>query len=131
MIQFDCGHFKKANTWLKQRYGPEGAIDWSLIPGPPPAAVAQKPKAKEVDDEFPFDGEFPDEEELLGTQEKGSVEGDVGISAEEEEAAAAGGDEEVMGKEGKNGDKGKASKDITVEGGQMSSTTKPEGSPKK
>ena len=27
---FDCGHFKKANQWLRERYGLEGAIDWSL-----------------------------------------------------------------------------------------------------
>ncbi|KAK3072051.1 uracil DNA glycosylase [Teratosphaeriaceae sp. CCFEE 6253] len=27
---FDCGHFKKANEWLKLRYGDEGVIDWSL-----------------------------------------------------------------------------------------------------
>ena len=29
---FDCGHFKKANGWLIQRYGDEGEIDWSLSP---------------------------------------------------------------------------------------------------
>lgn len=27
---FDCGHFKKTNEWLVQRYGEEGAIDWNL-----------------------------------------------------------------------------------------------------
>jgi uracil-DNA glycosylase len=27
---FDCGHFKKANEWLKGRYGSEGVIDWTL-----------------------------------------------------------------------------------------------------
>jgi uracil-DNA glycosylase len=26
----DCGHFKKANEWLKTRYGEQGEIDWSL-----------------------------------------------------------------------------------------------------
>lgn len=30
---FDCGHFKKANAWLKSRYGEEGEIDWALAPG--------------------------------------------------------------------------------------------------
>lgn len=30
---FDCGHFRKANKWLVERYGPEGEIDWALIPG--------------------------------------------------------------------------------------------------
>jgi uracil-DNA glycosylase len=28
---FTCGHFKKANVWLNERYGgKEGEIDWSL-----------------------------------------------------------------------------------------------------
>ncbi|KAK3175106.1 hypothetical protein OEA41_002352 [Lepraria neglecta] len=27
---FDCGHFKKTNEWLKQRYGNDGDIDWNL-----------------------------------------------------------------------------------------------------
>jgi uracil-DNA glycosylase len=26
----DCGHFKKANEWLRERYGVEGEIDWDL-----------------------------------------------------------------------------------------------------
>ncbi|KAK2762812.1 uracil DNA glycosylase [Arachnomyces sp. PD_36] len=29
---FTCGHFKKANEWLRQRYGDEGMIEWSLTP---------------------------------------------------------------------------------------------------
>ncbi|WEW55616.1 uracil DNA glycosylase [Emydomyces testavorans] len=29
-IKFTCGHFKKANQWLENRYGVEGIIDWSL-----------------------------------------------------------------------------------------------------
>ncbi|CAJ2499945.1 Uu.00g027980.m01.CDS01 [Anthostomella pinea] len=28
----DCGHFKKANEWLAQRYGEDGVIDWDLSP---------------------------------------------------------------------------------------------------
>ncbi|MCJ1296825.1 uracil DNA glycosylase [Xylographa carneopallida] len=27
---FDCGHFRKANVWLKERYGDDGEIDWNL-----------------------------------------------------------------------------------------------------
>jgi uracil-DNA glycosylase len=27
---FDCGHFRKANDWLVQRYGKAGEIDWGL-----------------------------------------------------------------------------------------------------
>ncbi|OAA54339.1 uracil-DNA glycosylase [Niveomyces insectorum RCEF 264] len=30
---FECGHFRAANDWLVQRYGPDGEIDWSLLPG--------------------------------------------------------------------------------------------------
>ncbi|KAI1267527.1 uracil-DNA glycosylase-like protein [Xylariaceae sp. FL1019] len=27
---FECGHFRKTNEWLVQRYGVEGQIDWNL-----------------------------------------------------------------------------------------------------
>jgi uracil-DNA glycosylase len=30
---FTCGHFRKANDWLEERYGPEGRVDWSLVEG--------------------------------------------------------------------------------------------------
>jgi uracil-DNA glycosylase len=30
VAQLDCGHFKKTNEWLKQRYGDEGEINWDL-----------------------------------------------------------------------------------------------------
>lgn len=36
---FDCGHFKKANEWLKTRYGEEGEIDWNLNVPPEKAGV--------------------------------------------------------------------------------------------
>merc|ERR1711881_447936 len=36
---FDCGHFKKANEWLEQRYGKEGVIDWNLNVAPEEAGV--------------------------------------------------------------------------------------------
>ncbi|GAM83214.1 hypothetical protein ANO11243_012000 [Dothideomycetidae sp. 11243] len=36
---FDCGHFKKANEWLRQRYGPDGEIDWDLNVAPEDAGV--------------------------------------------------------------------------------------------
>ncbi|KAL4801404.1 uracil-DNA glycosylase-like protein [Aspergillus unguis] len=29
---FDNQHFKKCNDWLARRYGPDGVIDWSLVP---------------------------------------------------------------------------------------------------
>ncbi|KAJ6487638.1 uracil-DNA glycosylase-like protein [Mycena sanguinolenta] len=28
---FGNGHFKKANEWLEQRYGPDGGVDWSNL----------------------------------------------------------------------------------------------------
>ncbi|KAJ9659795.1 uracil DNA glycosylase [Coniosporium apollinis] len=36
---FDCGHFKKANEWLVEKYGPDGAIDWNLNVAPEDAGV--------------------------------------------------------------------------------------------
>ena len=27
---FECGHFKKTNDWLTQRYGADAVIDWNL-----------------------------------------------------------------------------------------------------
>lgn len=27
---FDCGHFRKTNEWLRERYGENGEIDWNL-----------------------------------------------------------------------------------------------------
>ncbi|KAF2481473.1 uracil-DNA glycosylase-like protein [Neohortaea acidophila] len=35
----DCGHFKKANEWLRERYGEEGPIDWNLNVAPEKAGV--------------------------------------------------------------------------------------------
>ncbi|KAM3422118.1 Uracil-DNA glycosylase [Cercospora zeina] len=35
----DCGHFKAANKWLKERYGEEGMIDWNLDVKPEEAGV--------------------------------------------------------------------------------------------
>lgn len=36
---FTCGHFKKANDWLKSRYGEEGVIDWNLKVDPEKAGL--------------------------------------------------------------------------------------------
>jgi uracil-DNA glycosylase len=36
---FDCGHFKKTNEWLKERYGEEGQIEWSLNVKPADAGI--------------------------------------------------------------------------------------------
>lgn len=36
---FECGHFKKTNAWLRERYGAEGEIDWDLNVAPEVAGV--------------------------------------------------------------------------------------------
>lgn len=36
---FDCGHFKKTNEWLVQRYGKDAEIDWNLNVDPAIAGV--------------------------------------------------------------------------------------------
>jgi uracil-DNA glycosylase len=38
-VQFECGHFKKANEWLVQRYGKGEGIDWNLNVAPEKAGV--------------------------------------------------------------------------------------------
>ncbi len=30
---FNCGHFRRANEWLGERYGVEGRVDWALVEG--------------------------------------------------------------------------------------------------
>ncbi|KAI4247470.1 MAG: hypothetical protein L6R40_001418 [Gallowayella cf. fulva] len=36
---FDCGHFRKTNEWLKERYGDDGEINWDLNVNPVDAGV--------------------------------------------------------------------------------------------
>lgn len=52
---FDCGHFKKTNEWLEQRYGSEGVIDWNLnVQHPIKAPGVQEPvKVTETQEETP------------------------------------------------------------------------------
>ena len=38
-LQFECGHFKKTNEWLKERYGDDGPIDWNLDVSPVDAGI--------------------------------------------------------------------------------------------
>ena len=47
-MQFNCGHFKKANEFLESSYGVDGIIDWNL--GKAPAA---NPAAKKVVETVP------------------------------------------------------------------------------
>lgn len=61
-IQFDCGHFRKANEWLVMRYGEGGEINWNLDGSKIPKQN-NKP-VEEVD--AGFGDEFdPDEEEAM------------------------------------------------------------------
>jgi len=48
--QFDCGHFRKANDFLQERYGVEGIIDWNLGENAPPANPAAAQKVVETSD---------------------------------------------------------------------------------
>ncbi|RPB00618.1 uracil-DNA glycosylase [Choiromyces venosus 120613-1] len=63
---FDCGHFRKANEWLVERYGEGAEINWSLEPVNQTATVVEKnkpavtKKAEKVEEE-----EVGDERELL------------------------------------------------------------------
>lgn len=82
---FDCGHFKKSNEWLISRYGPDGEIDWALIPSNStlaqpkevPAETEEKPKAqpvtkvtKEVQDDVDSDEEAALQEALELAEEE-------------------------------------------------------------
>ncbi|KAH9237904.1 hypothetical protein K456DRAFT_50109 [Colletotrichum gloeosporioides 23] len=56
---FDCGHFRKANDWLVERYGAGAEIDWDLsgakkveVPAPAPA---EKKEEEDDDDEVDED----------------------------------------------------------------------------
>ena len=56
-----CGHFKKTNNWLAQRYGVDGVIDWNLDKPKPIAApstltpikATDTPEAQEKEDSTP------------------------------------------------------------------------------
>jgi uracil-DNA glycosylase len=78
---FDCKHFKLSNEWLSSRYGPEGEIDWALVPGnstkPVVKETAAKSEAKSADKDAKVEvkkvelktddkeNEFADDEEAL------------------------------------------------------------------
>lgn len=64
---FDCGHFRKANNWLVERYGPEGEIDWALTPNATTKEIAAPDK--EVRDE-----EVAEEAKAKSQEAKAKVE---------------------------------------------------------
>ncbi|KAF2400023.1 uracil-DNA glycosylase [Trichodelitschia bisporula] len=94
---YDCGHFKKANAWLAERYGPEGQIDWNLnsTPGAPPAKDLPKLEDKEAESTKPEVEESmaPEGEETESTKkekaEPKTAEGKEAESAKSEAAEAS------------------------------------------
>ena len=49
---FGCGHFKKANDWLEERYGKEGIINWDLnVQTPIKAAGTSDSPVKATEDQ--------------------------------------------------------------------------------
>ncbi|CAZ83170.1 unnamed protein product [Tuber melanosporum] len=60
---FDCGHFRKANEWLVERYGEDAEINWSLAV----TVVQKKPVAKRKVEEVEAEEVGDDERELLET----------------------------------------------------------------
>lgn len=84
---FDCGHFKKANQWLVNRYGDDGEIDWALSPGVTTKAVtsvvadtspeAGKPVAADVKVEMKVEVKSePNEATKVNVTKKSGVAGD-------------------------------------------------------
>ncbi|KAK4239078.1 uracil-DNA glycosylase-like protein [Achaetomium macrosporum] len=55
---FTCRHFRLANDWLAERYGPQGRVDWALVEG-----------------ESVFDDEEGDKKEKEGEKGKGKEKG--------------------------------------------------------
>ena len=64
---FDCGHFRKANEWLVERYGEGAEIDWSFQPVTQvvETAVKKKSAAKKKVEEEDADADADAERELL------------------------------------------------------------------
>lgn len=85
---FDCGHFRKANEWLISRYGPEGEIDWALVPDNSTKEIVEKPKAVKVAKEVEKKAEKKEEdkENEISAEDEEALE-EVLKQAEEELAA--------------------------------------------
>lgn len=81
---FDCGHFKKANEWLIERYGADGEIDWALTPDTSTKAPAEDTQAiketKVKDNKKAEDKETEDKENEVEEIEE--------VNSDDEEALA-------------------------------------------
>ena len=89
-----CGHFKKTNQWLKDRYGNEGVINWDLDkPKPIATPKAEGPVKFTADQEEnatetgPLTG-LAEEKQQAGATTSGTTVGKNGASAEEDDADA-------------------------------------------
>lgn len=57
---FDCGHFRKANEWLVERYGDAGEVDWGLTEG---CSTLERGKKEEEEEEGEKGDEFGEVDE--------------------------------------------------------------------
>ncbi|KIW90492.1 uracil-DNA glycosylase [Cladophialophora bantiana CBS 173.52] len=103
---FDCGHFKKTNDWLEERYGKEGTINWDLnVPQQPIKApdMQEPPKVTEPQKGEPQNAgpatELPEknndkkivqQEEFEGEDDEDAIAALEEIAAMEADAAAEG-----------------------------------------
>lgn len=72
---FDCAHFRLANQWLLERYGPDGVINWALDPKniiDEIRRMKMTKEQKEIERALLEDDEKEEEEERL-SQEQGTV----------------------------------------------------------
>lgn len=81
----NCGHFRKANEWLIERYGPEGEIDWSLTPSTSTKEAGGSAK-KEQEEAVASPEATPQEDEKVETAVKVTVVAEDDIDSDEEAA---------------------------------------------
>jgi len=84
---FDCKHFKLANEWLIQRYGPDGEIDWALTPGnttkaPPKIEKVVEVVEKKVEEESNKENDEWDGDEF-GSGDEAALEEALRLSQEQ------------------------------------------------
>ena len=80
---FDCHHFKLANEWLVSRYGPEGEIDWALVPTNTTKAPPKIEKVAEKVNEAT--GALNEEAEIVSGDEE-ALEEALALAEAEDEA---------------------------------------------
>ncbi|KAL2154441.1 hypothetical protein VTH82DRAFT_3117 [Thermothelomyces myriococcoides] len=98
---FTCGHFRTANEWLAQRYGPDGPVDWALVEGESvlrrpeePSGGADEQKAEEggaADEKEEKEGKEKEQEQEKeeNGKEEATVKDSVGNKEASKETAAA------------------------------------------